>query len=200
MDSVLDQPSVVLVSFAVASFLLLVEIALPTFGVAGAAAFGLGILGVVAIDRQDATWWPLLGVAVAVSLWGVLIARRSHSAAGAGAAAALFAAGSIGFGLAAQDALTVVVAIVATAGVTAGFPPLLRASDRLLGEAPLVGLESFVGQTAEVVRWDGDRGTVRIEGSLWNATGAQPLVPGAGAVVVGHDGMTVVVSPAPVHH
>jgi len=200
MDSILDQPAVVLICFTVGSLLLLAEIALPTVGLAGTGAVILGAIGIAGIANQDATWWPLLGVAAGVSLLAVLIARRTASAVGVAIAASLFGAGALGFALLAKDGPAIVVALLATAAVTAGFHPLLRAAIRLMGGPPQVGMESFVGREAEVVRWDGDRGTVRIAGSLWNARSVAALSPGAVVVITGHDGMTVVVAPAPVRH
>jgi membrane protein implicated in regulation of membrane protease activity len=49
-----------------------------------------------------------------------------------------------------------------------------------------------------VVQWDGGRGTVRLDGSLWNATAEVALLPGDEVVVVGHDRMVLWIIPAPV--
>lgn len=198
MDGLLEQPAVVLVCLAVGSLLLLAEVALPTVGLAGTGAAILGAIGVAGIARQDATWWPLLGVAAGVSLLAVLIARRTASTGGTVVASSLFGAGALAFGLMAEDGPAIAVALGATAAVTAGFQPLLHAAIRLMGGPPLVGMESLVGSEAEVVRWEGDHGTVRIAGSLWNARSVAAVSAGAGVVITGHDGMTVVVAPAPV--
>ena len=172
--------------------------ALPTFGVAGIGGFSLLGAGIVGLSKGDDPWWPLMLIAVAVWLWAVLIARRSAPPAARVAAAGLYGAGAIGFGAGASSPGAVAVGAVATVGLAAGFPVLLRAATRLLERKPHVGMEALEGRTASVVRWDGDRGTVRLDGSLWNASAEVPLLPGDEVVVVGHDGMVLWIIPAPV--
>jgi membrane protein implicated in regulation of membrane protease activity len=50
------------------------------------------------------------------------------------------------------------------------------------------------------VSWDFDanRGTVRLDGSLWNATADVPVRPGDEVLVVGHERMELHIIPAPV--
>jgi membrane protein implicated in regulation of membrane protease activity len=173
-------------------------VALPTFGVAGIGGFSLLAAGVVGLSKGDDPWWPLVLIAVAVCLWAVLIARRSASPAARVTAAGLYALGSVGFGAAAGSPGAVAVGAAATVGLAAGFPFLLRATTHLLERTPHVGMEAFEGRTATVVRWDGERGTVRLDGSLWNASAEVPLLVGDEVVVVGHDGMVLWIIPAPV--
>jgi membrane-bound serine protease (ClpP class) len=173
-------------------------VALPTFGVAGIgglALLGAGVWGLV-LGRQP--WWPLVLIAVAVSLWAVLLVRRSARLSAQLGAAGLYALGSVGFGAAAGDAATMAVGAAATAGLAATFPVLRRAATRLLDEPPQVGMDALTGRAATVVQWDGDRGTVRLDGSLWNAAAEVALFPGDDVVVVGHDRMVLWIIPAPV--
>src|SRR5207237_5663441 len=90
VGSVLDQPAVVLLAAAASVVFLLLEVALPTVGLAGSTGLALCALAVWGIHRQDADWWPLLGVAAAVVVWGVLIAMHRRTTSGQMTAAALF--------------------------------------------------------------------------------------------------------------
>lgn len=56
------------------------------------------------------------------------------------------------------------------------------------------GRKGMLGQTATVFSWQSDRGTVRCHGELWKARmeDGGPAVPGAEAVVVELDGLTLV--------
>jgi membrane protein implicated in regulation of membrane protease activity len=196
VDSLLDAPAVVLLALSIGAALFVIEAALPTMGVAGTFAFGLGAVAVLAIDRQDAEWWPLLGPAVAVVLWSVLIARHQRSIVVEGTAAVLFAGGSVAFGLAADSPGTAVLGVVLAAGLAVDYPWLQRKAGQLADRPLQVGMGALVGEQAEVVAWKGQSGTVRHQGSLWNAVLSGPdgsAVPRKGDTVdiVGWSGMTV---------
>jgi len=166
--------------------------------VAGIGGFTLLGVGIVGLAHGDEPWWPLALIAVAVCLWAVLIARGSAPASARLTAAGLYALGSVGFGAVAGSAAAVAVGAGAAVGLAAGFPLLLQAAVRLLEQPPHVGMDALAGRTATVVQWDGERGTVRLDGSLWNATAEVPLLPGDEVVVVGHDRMVLWIIPAPV--
>jgi len=96
-----------------------------------------------------------------------------------------------------------VVGAAATAGLSVAFPVLLRQTQRLLDQPAQVGMEAFDGRRAVVVSWDWEpggpsRGTVRLDGSLWNATADVPVREGDEVLVVGHERMELRVTPAPV--
>jgi len=173
-------------------------VALPTFGVAGIGGFGLLGVGVFGLAHGHEPWWPLAFIAVAVCLWAVLLARGSAPAPARITAAGLYAAGALGFGAAAGDTVAVAVGAGATVGLAAGFPVLLKAAVRLLEQPPHVGMDAFDGRRATVVQWNGERGTVRLDGSLWNAAAEVPLLAGDEVVIVGHEGMVLWIIPAPV--
>ncbi len=201
MGSLLDEPSAVLVMLTLAAFLLVIEAALPTVGIAGSLGLVLSAGAIAGVDRQDATWWPLLGPAVAAVVWCVMVARRRRPVGGQAAAALLFGAGSIAFGLMADSVGTALIGVAAAALLAAGFPALHGAAQRLLERPTQVGMDSMLGALAEVVHWDGHTGTVRLEGSLWNASApaalhAAPLQPGDTARVVSFTGTTLEVAPA----
>jgi membrane protein implicated in regulation of membrane protease activity len=185
-----------------ASALLLVEVALPTFGLAGVSGLGLAGAGAVALARQDEPWWPLVLVALAVCLWAVQLARRSAPPRTQLVAAGLYATGGVGYGIGARDAAAVVVAALAAVGLALAYPPLLAATKRLLEGPAQVGMEALVGRTAVVERAAGHSGTVRLDGSLWNACTASGELPPPGKAVLvdGYDGMMLRVTPVPVRH
>lgn len=185
------EPSTVLVAVTLAAALVLVEVALPTFGVAGLSAVALGGLALVAARQQDLPWWPLSLVVAAVCWWSVLLATRRADPPAQAGAAAMFTGGSVGYGVLAGDPTTVAIAVGGSIVLPLAFRPLLRATNRLLELPAQSGMEALVGCTGTVVQWDGRAGTVRVEGSLWNARSTDELAPGADVVVVGHDRMTV---------
>lgn len=195
VDTLLDEPAVVLLALSLAAALFIVEVALPTAGVAGTLALVLGLTAVAGIAEQDADWWPLVGPKLAVVLWAVMIARRKRSGSLEAAAVAFFAGGTVVFGLLADSVAAAAVGIALAVALGAGFPRLHDRARSLLEQPPRVGLEAYAGARAEVVRWKGAAGTVRLEGSLWNASSTSALRAGDLVSVVRHDGMTLEVIP-----
>jgi membrane protein implicated in regulation of membrane protease activity len=168
--------------------------------VAGIGGFALLWVGVQGVSEGDDTWAPLMLIAVAVGLWAVLLVRKTESSTGRATAAGLYALGTIGFGAAAGSVGAMAVGAVATGGLSAVFPVLLGATRRLLDQPAQVGMEAFDGRKATVVSWDweANRGTVRLDGSLWNATATVPVREGDEVLVVGHERMELRIIPAPV--
>ena len=157
-------------------------------------------MGVSGVSQRDETWAPLMLIAVAVCLWGVLLVRKTASRSGLATAAGLYAIGTVGYGAVTSSMGAVVVGTVATAGLSAGFPFLLRQTVRLLDQPPQTGMEALEGRKAIVAswNWEANRGTVRLEGSLWNATADVPVREGDEVLVVGYDRMELRIIPAPV--
>ena len=158
---------------------------------------GMGIQG---ISMREETWAPLMLIAVAVCLWAVLLVRKTAATSGSATAAGLYAVGSMGYGALTGSVAAVVVGGAATAGLWAAFPVLLRQTARLLDQPPQVGMEAFEGRRATVASWDWgtNRGTVRLDGSLWNASANVPVREGDEVLVVGHERMELRIIPAPV--
>ena len=152
------------------------------------------------ISQRDETWAPLMLIAVAVCLWAVLLVRKTDARSGRTTAAGLYAAGTVGYGAATGSVAAIVVGVAATAGLSAGFPVLLRQTQRLLDQPPQVGMEAFEGRKAIVAswEWEANRGTVRLDGSLWNATADVPVREGDEVLVIGHERMELRIIPAPV--
>ncbi len=64
-------------------------------------------------------------------------------------------------------------------------------------------MEALEGRKAVVVSWDWgpgkpSRGTVRLDGSLWNASADVPVHPDDEVLVVGHERMELRIIPVPV--
>ncbi|HUG45155.1 MAG TPA: nodulation protein NfeD [Sphingomicrobium sp.] len=59
------------------------------------------------------------------------------------------------------------------------------------------GREQMVGATGAVVDWSGERGHVFLHGERWRAKGVGKMAPGDGVEVVGIDGLTLTIRPAP---
>lgn len=200
VDALPDVPVVVLLATALAAILVLVEAALPTFGVAGTAALGFATIAILSTGADDQSWWPLLFVVVAVLMWAVQLTVRRHHRVLEIAAAVAFAGGSIGYGIAASDVPAVVVAVLSSTALPLVFPRLANATRRILDQPPRAGMEALVGLSGEVVsslagpRPD-DRVTVRVEGSLWNAHGTSTFPAGTCVVVTGFHGMTLDIAP-----
>ncbi|HET7489249.1 MAG TPA: NfeD family protein [Acidimicrobiales bacterium] len=199
MDSLFEGPAVVLVALTFSAALLLVEIALPTFGLAGLSSLLLAVVAYHAGSGLDAAWWPLVLAGAGVFVWALLLLTHSASRAYEWAAAGLYATGGVGYGVLADSGATVAIALACTAGLLLAFRPLRRATVRLRDLPAQTGMDALVGRTGTVVSWNGGAGTVRVDGSLWNAACDQHLTAGTDVVVSGYSGMTVhVVLAAPV--
>jgi membrane-bound serine protease (ClpP class) len=57
------------------------------------------------------------------------------------------------------------------------------------------GRESMIGSPGVVVRWEGARGAVRVQGEVWSARAASAFAPGDRVRVAGLEGLTVTVEP-----
>ncbi len=191
-----------LVATTLAAVFLLVEAALPTFGVAGLSALACGFVAFAAAEGGDEPWWPLVLVVAGVILWAIaLVTRRPASVLTRVVAAGLFAAGGIAYGIAASDVPTVVVAVAASIVLPVAYPKLEHATRRLNDLAPQLGMDALVGRRTKVVRVDGADptvGTVQLDGSFWNVHAGVPLAVGAVVVVTAWSGMTLEVAPAAV--
>jgi membrane-bound ClpP family serine protease len=186
-----DAPAVVLVAFTLAAILFLVEVALPTFGVAGLSALALASFGFAAAAEHDQAWWPLLLAAAGVCLWAVLLFSRRTSTFAHLAAAGLFIVGGTSYGILASDPTTVILSVAGAAALFFSFRPLLATTNRLHDMPPQVGMQALVGRAGVVASWAGEAGSVRLDGSLWNAKGASPLAVDDEVVVVGYNGLTI---------
>ena len=186
---VANEPAVVLLAVTLASALIVAEFALPTLGIAGTAGAALIILAVVGINDAGLEWWPLSGVAVAVVLWIVMIARRKTSVVEQCVAVGLYTAGAVGFGVLEDDVPTIVLGLLLAGGLAVGFPSLFDRAVRLYDAPSVVGMESHVGRTVSVSSWSGTTGSVVLDGSFWNADGPSGLKADDEVVVSGYEGM-----------
>jgi len=201
MGWLLDEPSLVLVCVAIGVLLLVVEVALPTFGVAGAMALAAGVIAVVAVAREEMTWWPLLGPVAALGVWASIIVLGRRAPPAEIAAVVLFVAGGAAFAIANDDTASLLVTAGGAPLLAVGFPHLHRAATELLQRPSEVGMDALVGRTAAVDRWECEHGAgvVLLEGSRWNAVAptGHRFAPGDNVTVVGYRGSTVDVWPQP---
>jgi membrane-bound ClpP family serine protease len=182
---------VVLLAATAAALLLLLEVALPTVGLAGTAGLALALLAAWGVERQDAEWWPLVGVVAAVVVWGVLVARHRSGPGAQAVAAVLFLGGALGFAVATDDTSAALTAFVGTAVLAAAYPRIAGAAARLVDAPPQVGTEALAGSPARVVEWHAGRGRVLVSGSWWNATGPTDLHEGDDVVVTSGSGLSL---------
>jgi len=178
-------------AFTLAAILFLVEVALPTFGVAGFSALALAALGFAAAAEHDQAWWPLLLAAAGVCLWALLLFARRTSIWAHVAAAALFVTGGASYGVLANDPITIALSVAGAAVLFFSFRPLLRTTNRLHDMPAQLGMDALVGRAGIVAHWDGGAGSVRLDGSLWNARSRVALGAGDEVVVVGYTGLTI---------
>ncbi len=191
MESFLEEPAVTYIALVLATALLLVEVALPTLGVAGGLALLLFALAVYGITRQDLVWWPLLLAAAGVAIWTVLLVTRRPSVPAQVSAAAFFTAGSLVFCVLADDVPAVIAGITGSIVLPAVFPFLQKQARELMERPSDVGTESLVGRTAEVTRWSGSKGMVMLDGAYWNAVADDHLEPGDRVEVDAFAGMSL---------
>ena len=60
---------------------------------------------------------------------------------------------------------------------------------------PVSGMEGMIGKVAKVRRWHSDSGQVFVDGELWQAVCATPLLQGEKVVITAVDGLTLKVKP-----
>lgn len=194
MGSLPDAPALVLVAFTLAAILFLVEVALPTFGVAGLSALALASFGFAAAADHDDAWWPLVLAAAGVCLWALLLFARRAPGWAQAAATGLFVAGGVSYGALADDPITVVLTLAGAAALFLSFKPLLATTTRLHDMPAQLGMDALVGRAGIVAKWDGGAGSVQLDGSLWNARSDAALGASDEVVVVGYRGLTIEVA------
>lgn len=193
MEAVFEEPVGIYLCLVLASVAILIEAALPTFGLAGALGLFLAVVGSVAIADQQLEWWPLILAAAGVGVWGVSLVFKRKSPTGQIVAFALFTSGSLLFALLAEDTPTTFVAIATALGLAWAHPRLFGVTHKLMHATSEVGMESFVGKPATVIEWEGDTGRVKLGGGYWAATGDSDLVVGQQVTVLGYEGMHLTV-------
>jgi membrane protein implicated in regulation of membrane protease activity len=186
-----------LVLLTVAVALAVIEAAIPGLGLAGAGATACGIGAAVVVWQAEVPWWPLVAVAGAAALWTLMLGWSRPPPWAQVGAAGLHAAGGIGYGVLADDVMSVVVAVAGSITLAAAFPPLHRWTRRLVEQPPRTGMEALVGRAAVAEGVPGDRLVVRLDGALWSIVPATtaPLRAGEPVVVRGWRGVVLAVEP-----
>lgn len=195
MDALASAPWIAVVLLTLAVALAVVEAAVAGLGLAGAGAVACVVGAGAVVWQTEAPWWPLVAVAAATALWTALVGWPRAPAWAQVTAAGLHAAGGVGYGVAADDRATVVVAVLGASALAAGFPGLHRWTRGLVEQPPRIGMEALVGRTTVVEAVAGDRLAVRLDGSLWSIAASAPVTPGQPVVVRGWHGMVLEVGP-----
>ena len=91
----------------------------------------------------------------------------------------------------AREALIVVVAVIALFELIEHVLLPIAAAVAARKRRPATGSEGMVGKVAEVRRWSGAEGTVRVDGELWRAESRSSLAAGDQAVVRAVRGLTL---------
>ena len=82
------------------------------------------------------------------------------------------------------------------AAVSSGFFLLVMMMLMRSRQRPVVsGPEEMIGESGQVIEWDGAAGRVRVHGEIWGARAEQSLEPGRRVRVAQIDGLTLVVQP-----
>jgi membrane-bound ClpP family serine protease len=192
---VLEPPVVVLALAFLASALFVLSTVLTRRPATLVAAVGVAGLAAWGVASADLSWWPLAGVGAAVVLWATMIASASAPFPRRVTAAALYAAGAIGFGVANGDAATLVVADTSSLVLPFLFPWVMQVAGTRLALPPRAGLEVMVGKLGTVSTWSGRSGIVRVEGGLWNAVGMDRAAQLDKVLVTDVRGISLVVVP-----
>ncbi|MCM0756062.1 nodulation protein NfeD [Desulfovibrio aminophilus] len=145
---------------------------LPT----SAAGAGLILLGLALFWLEvKITSYGLLGVAAVIALFlGSII---------------LFDPSSGLPGLPLATVIVTVSGVSAFLALAVGLVVRAQRSRKALGGQAMLGLE------AEVLDWSGGRGQVRTRGEIWSARSDDPLRPGDRVMIIGIDGLTLLVRP-----
>ncbi len=185
------EPVLVYLAATLAVALTLIEIVLPTFGIAGFSAVALSVLAAWGLGERGLSWLPFAFIALALCFWAIDLLTPMKW--WRWVATAVFALASAGFAFDSGTAASWVVAAVATTGLAALMYPLDTAVARLNGRPPSLGLDALTGQVGVVERWDAGAGTVMLSGSRWSATGPPFVSVSQRVVVTGHDRLTLTV-------
>jgi membrane protein implicated in regulation of membrane protease activity len=143
-------------------------------------------------------WWLAGGLALVLlelAVPGVLVLFFGVGAWGV----ALVVALAPGIPLWGQVAAWLALSVLAL-GLGRRFLPGALRGRRLVGPGDIDLSLQFVGEravAASAFGGDGHAGQVEFRGSIWPATSAHAVTPGTELVVIGRDGLTLDVAPAP---
>ncbi len=190
-DSITSSPSATMFCLVVGAIFVLIEATpfLPTFGLAGLAGVGLGVVGIAGVGAQDLPWWPLSIAAVGAIGFQILILMRSRAQVPFAVSTSAVLGGTITTGLMWNDAAAVGVAATTSLLAPAVSWQLIGAVQRIMARPPQIGTEMLVGRIVEVESWSGGVGAVLVDGDRWNARSTEPIVPGTSVRIVSVEGL-----------
>lgn len=189
------SPPIILAFSYLGAALIVAEVGLPTFGLLGVTGFAASGLALGNAVHQHRDGWPLLVPLLAAGVLGLLLMRGRIMLALELCCAAALALAGIAWGVTNHSPASTILGVVLAVATPFGFRRLHAATRRLLDGPKLSGMDALVGQPAAVVTWDrnAEAGSVRVDGSLWNARPAANVrvEPGLRYEVVGHDRLTL---------
>lgn len=198
MLAVIAHPNLALILMAIGVYGLLFEAMSPGAlvpGVVGAIALLLGLYALSTLPVSVA------GLALLALGLGLMVAEAFTASFGI-----LGLGGVVAFVLGAMlfvdtdapewQVSLPLVAGLALASAAAAFV-VVQAALRTRRQAPAVGTQTMLGETARVLDWTGTEGHVFVHGERWHAVGDAALVPGEPARVLAVDGLTLRVGRGP---
>jgi membrane-bound serine protease (ClpP class) len=194
--SVVSNPNVAFILLMIGFYGIILEFWSPgSFapGVIGSICLILGLIGLSALPINfGALGLLLLGIALMIAEAftpgiGVL---------GIGGVAAFIAGGyflveDAGTDIDMSISLPLIVGMAATTALLTF--AVVAAAMKSRQRPPASGSEQMIGARAQVVAWEGQTGSIRVHGEIWNARAAAPLQAGDGVRVIGRDGLTLIV-------
>jgi membrane-bound serine protease (ClpP class) len=147
---------------------------------------------------------PLNFAGLALLLLGIALMTAEAFTPGVGALGigglVAFAIGSVFLFDPSEADIDLRVAWPAVAGATAMsgflFMFVIGLAVRARRRPVVAGAEWMIGRQARVVAWAGDKGSVRVDGEVWQAVAAEPLAAGAAVRVLEREGLRLKVGPA----
>lgn len=189
------SPPIVLVFAYLGSALIVAEVGLPSFGLLGVSGFASSGLAFANAVHQNRTLWPLAIPLLAAAVLGLLLMRGQVMLGLELCCAAGLAIAGIAWGIMTDSPVSVAVGVALAVVTPFGFRRLHAATRQLLDGPGLSGMDALVGRAATLVTWDQRTatGSVRVDGSLWNAQPApgETIDPTTIYEVIGHDRLTL---------
>ncbi|MBI3257588.1 MAG: hypothetical protein HYZ59_07375 [Actinobacteria bacterium] len=82
MEAIFEEPVSIYLCLVLAAVAILIEAALPAFGVTGFIGLVLAGVASMAIVDQQLDWWPIRPTATGVGFWGVSLVFKRRSQVG----------------------------------------------------------------------------------------------------------------------
>lgn len=190
-------PPFILVFAYLGAALIVAEVALPSFGLLGLTGFASSGLAFANAVHQGRAAWPLAVPLLVAAVLGLLLMRGKVTVTAELSSAAALAIAGVAWGTMNDSPAAVATGIALAVATPFGFRRLHAATRMLLDGPEQTGMDALVGRAATLVAWDqhSKTGSVRVDGSLWNAQPApgETIDPANAYEVIGHDRLTLLI-------